>query len=338
MRTSIGLRLAIVAIVTAVVAGTSLAAYGYVFGFDDPRATAGPTTAAPLTVARTTAPSTTTTTVKATTTTRRVQGEPPIVQMPAGNYSVGSSGPAVLAYQQRLASLHFDPGAVDGHFGQDTQYAIETVQKLYGLPRTGVIDNAVRFALSVFKWPKEHVPAATAEANRAELDLDTQVLVVYQNFQVRLITTTSTGSGHAFCGGDQGCQYAVTPAGKYAFQWHYNGWRTSKLGHLWNPYYFNGGIAVHGYPDVPVYPASHGCARIPMDIANYFATLVTQGEPIYVVGTPAPETGTLPANPPSTSSTSTAPTTAPTTTVPHTTTTVHAPKSTTTTTHPTPTT
>ena len=55
---------------------------------------------------------------------------------------------------------------------------------------------------------------------------------------------------------------------------------------MWNPYYFNGGIAVHGLQSVPSYPASHGCARIPMDIANYFPTLVEKGESVYVVGTP----------------------------------------------------
>src|SRR5439155_17950 len=43
---------------------------------------------------------------------------------------------------------------------------------------------------------------------------------------------------------------------------------------------------VHGLASVPSYPASHGCARIPMDVANYFPTLVTKGESVYVVGTP----------------------------------------------------
>ena len=49
----------------------------------------------------------------------------------------------------------------------------------------------------------------------------------------------------------------------------------------------NGGIAVHGYSSVPTYNASHGCARIPMFIADYFGTLVHKGEPVHVVGTPA---------------------------------------------------
>ena len=28
--------------------------------------------------------------------------------------------------------------------------------------------------------------------------------------------------------------------------------------------YFIGGYAIHGYPSVPNYPASHGCLRVPM--------------------------------------------------------------------------
>ena len=30
---------------------------------------------------------------------------------------------------------------------------------------------------------------------------------------------------------------------------------------------YKGGFAIHGYPSVPAYPASHGCVRIPMWIA-----------------------------------------------------------------------
>ena len=34
---------------------------------------------------------------------------------------------------------------------------------------------------------------------------------------------------------------------------------------VWLPWasYFVGGIAFHEYPDVPPYPASHGCVRVP---------------------------------------------------------------------------
>ena len=32
--------------------------------------------------------------------------------------------------------------------------------------------------------------------------------------------------------------------------------------------YFIGGYAIHGYPDVPTFPASHGCLRVPIPNAR----------------------------------------------------------------------
>ena len=61
------------------------------------------------------------------------------------------------------------------------------------------------------------------------------------------------------------------------------GWRHAPLGLLYNPVYFNGGIAVHGALSVPDYPASHGCVRIPMHIAEYFPGLVANGDSVVVV-------------------------------------------------------
>ena len=39
---------------------------------------------------------------------------------------------------------------------------------------------------------------------------------------------------------------------------------------VWLPLasYFNQGIAFHEYPDVPPYPASHGCVRVPAPEAH----------------------------------------------------------------------
>jgi lipoprotein-anchoring transpeptidase ErfK/SrfK len=38
---------------------------------------------------------------------------------------------------------------------------------------------------------------------------------------------------------------------------------------VWLPWasYFSGGVALHGYPEVPPYLASHGCVRIPLSEA-----------------------------------------------------------------------
>jgi hypothetical protein len=137
--------------------------------------------------------------------------------------------------------------------------------------------------LSAFRYkPAE----PKSEADRVEIDLDRQVLTVYTNWQPILISTVSTGSGERFCGGVDGCQYAITPAGHFHFYQFHKGWQKGKLGTMWNPYYFNGGIAVHGLQSVPAHPASHGCTRVPMHVADYFYTLVHHGESVFVVGTP----------------------------------------------------
>jgi hypothetical protein len=280
-------------------------------------------------------PSTTTSTTIATTTTKTTTTTttiPPVRQpaatllppLPEDGIGWGSSGPVALAYEQRLKALHFDPGPVDGEYTQLTNHAVVAVEKLYDQPLDGVIGPNVKFILENFKY-KAAKPKA--EGNRVEIDLDTQVLTVYKKWQPILLTTTSTGSGEHFCGGEDGCQYAITPAGKYHFYYLYNGWDDGKLGKMYNPYYFNGGIAVHGLASVPTYPASHGCARIPIDIAEYFPTLVTKGEAVYVVGTPKERGSGYVGPAPTTTTTTSVPKTS--TTKPRTSTTVKHPTSTT---------
>ena len=178
-----------------------------------------------------------------------------------------------------------------------------------GWGRDGTIDQQMVDVLANFQYP---APLSPDTPDRVEIDLDKQVLTVYRDWQISLISTTSTGNGKKFCGGADGCQYAITPTGRYEFQWHVNGWRDGDLGRLYNPWYFNGGIAVHGYNDVPTGPASHGCARIPMHTSEHFGDLVSKGMAVYVLGTQAPATGG--PLPPDNGSTTTTTTVAPPTT------------------------
>jgi peptidoglycan hydrolase-like protein with peptidoglycan-binding domain len=234
--------------------------------------------------------STTSTTAAPSTTTTTGLAQPApatLPPLPAGGLKTGSSGPVVSAYQQRLLDLHFDPGAVNGRYGGDTAYAVTALQKLFGFPRTGRLGGAEAMALTGFQYP---APLATGgEPNRTEIDVGKQVLTLYQNNQVRLITTMSSGSGEYYCYNDKYrpvrlCENAYTPSGKYAYTRYVDGWDKSPLGQLYNPFYFNGGIAVHGYPSVPTSPASHGCVRIPMSISRYFHTLVNKDDTVYVFG------------------------------------------------------
>jgi lipoprotein-anchoring transpeptidase ErfK/SrfK len=46
--------------------------------------------------------------------------------------------------------------------------------------------------------------------------------------------------------------------------------------------YFVGGFAMHEYPDVPGYPASHGCVRMPAPEAPVVWDFAGYGTPVIV--------------------------------------------------------
>jgi len=45
---------------------------------------------------------------------------------------------------------------------------------------------------------------------------------------------------------------------------------------------FHTHYAIHGFPSVPSYPASHGCVRIPIWLADWLYQQSDVGEPVYV--------------------------------------------------------
>jgi len=229
----------------------------------------------------------------------------PTPRSPAdGALARGSAGAVVEALQRRLVDLHLDPGPVDGRFGSGTAAAVAAFQALQGLPPTGEVDTGLQAALAAPAPVQPRVP--TGEPDRVEVDLRGQVLLLWQGGALRLATHVSTGSGERYCA-DGRCGTADTPTGAFRFSWRYPGWRESRLGWLYNPVYFtSSGIAVHGSTSVPMWPASHGCVRIPMHIAEYFPSLVDRGDAVYVVDgiasapppPPVAPSGTPPADPP----------------------------------------
>jgi len=247
---------------------------------------AAPVVTEPSTTTSTTRPKPTTT----TTTTVPAVKQPPNANMPSpgGGLGSGSRGELVQLYEMRLKALKFDPGPVDGVFDNKTYHAVLALQKYFGQQRTGRIDGGVQAALSKFYYVAAE---PKSEADRVEVDLDRQIIQLFKGGQVELIVDTSTGSGEHFCGGVDGCQYAITPTGHFKFYSLYHGWQKGKLGTMYNPYYFNGSIAIHGLDSVPTYPASHGCARIPNWVAEYFHTMVHDGMSVFVVGTPKQKGG-----------------------------------------------
>jgi hypothetical protein len=191
------------------------------------------------------------------------------------------SGAAVKQLQRRLAALKYYPGTIDGRFGTSTLEAVWAFEEVQGLPAHDFVTSAMQRALAHPRAPRVLVPHGGS--NRIEINLAREVLVLYHNNQVQLISHVSTGGGYYFCSRG-GCGYAITPTGNFRTVVFMSGWVHVPLGEMYNPVFFIGtAFAIHGDTDVPLAPVSHGCVRIPMDIAAFFHKLVhVPGEPVYI--------------------------------------------------------
>lgn len=173
---------------------------------------------------------------------------------------LGSRGASVRALEQRFADLHYAIKR-DGYFGSEDLEAVYAFQKVNGLARTGRVDAGL--------WQRilgAHVPAARYPGDHIEVDKARQVLFVVRGGKVTLAVATSTGAT------------GNTPLGRWTVYRKVGGFDWV----LYYPSYFLRGFAVHGYPDVPPYPASHGCARIPMWIAQTVYAQMASGSTVYV--------------------------------------------------------
>ncbi len=235
--------------------------------------------------------------------------------------SKGMAGPEVQRLQERLQALGFQPGPIDGQFGDLTRMAVWAYQKLVmGVPFNqpdGVVTPDMWLALQ----DPLNVHARRPDAGKhTEIYLPQQALVVFDGDTPLFISHIASGEledppgddftkGKEWCeevtidpgelGNETGteplkkgvCGNAWTPGGVYSFKRKVEGKRESRLGGMQNPVYFNYGIAVHGAYNVPLEPASHGCIRMPNAISKTFFDLVNVGEAVFVWdGVEEPET------------------------------------------------
>jgi peptidoglycan hydrolase-like protein with peptidoglycan-binding domain len=243
-------------------------------------ATTGTASAAPgAAVARTaaSAPATKAVTTRAAT--------PAAYTPPKRNLAEGMTGADVKALQQRLTTLKYYPGPVDSYFGTDTLAAIWAFQEINGITVSGVVDAATKRALvhpRTYKSPAYKGKLAT----RVEVSQALEVLVVFKKNRIWLISHVSSGGGYYYDCGSYGCAQAVTPNGTFYTTVFMPGWVQVPLGEMYNPVFFiSTEFAIHGDTYVPVGPASHGCVRIPMDVADFFyKTITTPGTQVHVYG------------------------------------------------------
>lgn len=178
----------------------------------------------------------------------------------------GERSSATRKLQERLADLQYLPrSAVDGVEGYRTQQAVIAFQSWEGLGRDGVVGPMTTAALAKAKAPKPH---AGGPDRRIEVYREKGVTLLIAHGRTKRAIHVSSGAPGT-----------STPAGSFqVFRKELRSW--SVPFQVWLPYasYFNNGIAFHGYPDVPTYPASHGCVRVPSpeaQIVYRFAKLGT---------------------------------------------------------------
>lgn len=168
---------------------------------------------------------------------------------------MGSRGHAVLELQRRLAWAKYLPwgAAIDGVFGLQTWNAVVAFQGWNGLPRDGVVGPGTRAALSHAQRPR-----AWSGTTGFEIHIAKQVMLLIRDKRVLRAVHVSTGRPGW-----------PTPLGffhvyaRYKLSW-------SVPFQSWMPLaqYFDEGFAIHEYEDVPEYPASHGCVRVPQPDAR----------------------------------------------------------------------
>lgn len=208
-----------------------------------------------------------------------------------GTLRPGMAGPAVRRLQQRLAQLHYYPGQVNGRFGPGTLEAVWAFKEVQGLPTTAGADQvgpATQRALAAPRPPQVLVPGGGR--SRIEVSLPAEVLVLYAHGQVQLISHISAGGGYRYrCPGGGTCGPALTPDGNYRAHLFLGGWLRVPLGRMYNPVFFIGtNFAIHGDIPIPLKPASHGCVRVPVDVARVLYRQIrisrAGGTPIYIRG------------------------------------------------------
>ena len=181
----------------------------------------------------------------------------------------GAAGAGVSSLQRRLAALgYLPPGYRTGVYDDRTTQAVIAFQGWTGLSRDGVAGSSTLTSLNHGTRPQ---PWSTA-TRHIEIHIPQQVLLLVMGGRtVRAIHVSTGAPGHP------------TPRGTFTI------YRKERMSwsvpfQVWMPYasYFTGGYAIHEYRDVPPYPASHGCVRVPAGESLAVWDFASLGTPVTI--------------------------------------------------------
>jgi peptidoglycan hydrolase-like protein with peptidoglycan-binding domain len=182
----------------------------------------------------------------ATPTAPQLVAKPVKVDVAALKAGLGARGPAVRLLQQRLAAKGYVVGQ-RGLFDQRTARAVLAFRKVAGMARTTAADTGLFKAVLAGKGTfKVRHPE---HGKHVEADLSRQVVALVRGARVERIYPASSGK-------------PSTPTVQGSFRVYSKSPGFNAKGMYFSDYFIRG-FAIHGYAEVPVFAASHGCLRIP---------------------------------------------------------------------------
>ena len=185
-----------------------------------------------------------------------------------GPGDVDDPGQVRVAQTFLAATGWLDPAEVTGDVDYSTSQALTAFEAWNGLDRDGELTPA-SFARAL--RATRPTPRHTGLGRAIEVYRDLGVVLLVDDGRVVRAVHTSTGFG------------GRTPAGTFhVYRKEQLSW--SLQFKVWMPWasYFYGGFAMHAYPYVPAYPASHGCVRLPAPEAERVYAFAIEGTPVYV--------------------------------------------------------
>jgi hypothetical protein len=185
------------------------------------------------------------------------------ISTPTPALSPGARGPYVHVLEQRLRRLGYHITGVNERYDYRTSDAVIAFHKVQAMERVGSVSASSWRALANPLRPRPR----GGKSWHIEIDQTKQVIYTVRKGRVENILHTSTGAGGA------------TRDGTFHVSRKLAGYSG---GGLYYPSYFDGLRAIHGWEEVPTYPASHGCARVPMWAAQWIYGLADIGTEVLI--------------------------------------------------------
>jgi lipoprotein-anchoring transpeptidase ErfK/SrfK len=177
----------------------------------------------------------------------------------------GARGPAVRMLQTMLASAGYVVG-VRGVYDARTARAVLAFRKVTGMARTTVAGQEVFSRLA--RGGGQFRVRFPEHGKHVEADLSRQVIALIRDGKVERIYHVSSGK-------------ASTPTIRGHFRVYLKTPGTNAKGMVFSSYFIRG-YAIHGYASVPVFPASHGCLRVPVPDAVPIYRWLSHGDRVDV--------------------------------------------------------